>query len=123
MTRPPPIAVAPRPFLLLSLTALPLTGCQQACELAALGVAYLHGFFFGSMGVLVIALILAVALRRTRRFWPLLFMTFGLGAAGLTVGFLVTRAIPCEDLWLHRGVPWLGALLAMPWSLKLAPRR
>lgn len=109
-----------RAVLLLPL--LVLTGCPQECELVALAVSYMHGLVFGSMGVVGLALVIALIQRGTRSFLATLLTVFALGALGLALGFLIARAIPCEYVWLHRIVPWGCGLIAMPLFTKFVRR-
>jgi hypothetical protein len=84
-----------RAVLLLPL--LVLTGCPQECELVALAVGYMHGLVFGSMGVVGLALVIALIQRGTRSFLATLLTVFAI-------------------------VPWGCGLIAMPLFTKFVRR-
>lgn len=97
---------------LLPFLALLLTGCPQECELAALAVGYMHGLVFGAMGLVAIHLVVALWRRKQHGFLVPFFVPVGFGAIGLGLGFVMSRSLPCEDLWLHRLTPWVLGLIA-----------
>jgi len=117
------VTSSPRWFSpLLVLTPL-FTGCQQACELAAFGVGYLHGVFFGAMGVIVLALLVALLARKGRPFWSMFFTTLAFGLLGLVLGFFFAFLFDCKHLWLYRGLPWSLALALTPFAFTVVRRR
>lgn len=97
---------------LLPLLALFLAGCPAECELAALGVGYMHGLIFGAAGLLVIHLVIALWRRKEHGFLVPFLVPLGFGILGLGIGFMMSRSFPCEDLWLHRATPWVLGLIA-----------
>lgn len=114
---------SPRWFAPLLALAPLFMGCRQACELAAFGVGYLHGVFFGSMGVMPLALLVALLTRKSRPFWSMLFTTLGFGLLGLVLGFFFAFLFDCSQLWVYRGLPWALALALMPIAFKVIRRR
>ncbi len=113
----------PRWTLPLLALAPAIMGCRQACELQALGVGYLYGVFFGSMGVVPLALLIATLARKIRPFWAMFFTTLAFGLLGLVVGFFVAFLFDCEHIYIYGGLPWGLALALMPLAFKVIRRR